>query len=271
MLLLLKLSKQGSFMKRLAIAALSCALAFPLAAQNVATVNGQAITQQQFDDFVALLVEQGASDSPELREQVKQEMTIRLVATQEAEALGLNKKPDVAQELELARQGILVRALLSDYIAKNPLADKDLQAEYDRLKAAEADQKEYKVKHILLKEEDEAKKLLADLKAKKISFEAAAKDKSIDPGSGAQGGDLGWAPNTIYVEEFANAVAEQPKGQLSAEPIQSQFGWHIIQVDDVRDITFPALEEVKPQVEELLRQKQLTDFQNSLMEKAKIQ
>lgn len=258
-------------MKRLAIAALSCALAFPLAAQNVATVNGQSITQQQFDDFMNLLIEQGAKDSPELREQVKQEMTIRLVATQEAQELGLDKKPEVAQELELARQGILVRALLSDYIQKNPLSDAQITEEYNRLKEAEADQKEYKVKHILLETEDEAKKILADIKSKKISFEDAAKEKSIDPGSGAQGGDLGWAPNTIYVEEFANAVATQNKGELSNEPVQSQFGWHIIQVDDVRDISFPELEEVKPQVEELLRQKQLTEFQNSLMEKAKIQ
>ncbi len=258
-------------MKRLAIAALSCALAFPLAAQNITTVNGQAITQQQFDDFINLLLEQGATDSPELREQVKQEMTIRLVATQEAENLGLNKNPDVAQELELARQGILVRALLSDYIAKNPLSDADISAEYDRLKAAEAGQKEYKVKHILLEAEADAKQLIADIKAKKVSFEDAAKEKSIDPGSGAQGGDLGWAPNTIYVAEFADAVANQKQGELSAEPVQSQFGWHIIQVDETRDISFPELNEVKPQVEELLRQKQLTEFQNNLIEKAKIQ
>jgi len=258
-------------MKRFAIAALSCALAFPLAAQNVATVNGEAITQKQVDEFITLLVEQGAKDSPELREQVKKEMTVRLVATQEAKKMGLDKKPEVAQELELAQQGILVRALLNDYVTKHPLSDKDIQAEYDRLKKEEAGQKEYKVKHILLKEEAEAKQLLADIKAKKISFADAAKEKSIDPGSGAQGGDLGWAPNTVYVEEFSDAVAKQKKGELSAAPVQSQFGWHILQVDDVRDITFPALDEVKPQIEELLRQKQLTDFQNSLMEKAKIQ
>ncbi|AQS51128.1 peptidylprolyl isomerase [Paenalcaligenes hominis] len=258
-------------MKRFAIAALSCALAFPLAAQNVATVNGEAITQKQVDEFITLLVEQGAKDSPELREQVKKEMTVRLVATQEAKKMGLDKKPEVAQELELAQQGILVRALLNDYVTKHPLSDKDIQAEYDRLKKEEAGQKEYKVKHILVKEEAEAKQLLADIKAKKISFADAAKEKSIDPGSGAQGGDLGWAPNTVYVEEFSDAVAKQKKGELSAAPVQSQFGWHILQVDDVRDITFPALDEVKPQIEELLRQKQLTDFQNSLMEKAKIQ
>lgn len=257
-------------MKRLAVLTLSCALAAPLAAQNVATVNGQAITQQQLDEFVSLLVKQGAQDSPELRNQVKEEMTIRLVAVQEAEKLGLNKKSEVAQELELARQGILVRALLNDYIEKNPLSDKALKDEYEQLKKAEAGKKEYKVSHILVEDEDEAKQLLADIKAKKISFADAAKQKSIDPGSGAQGGDLGWAPNTIYVAEFAQAVEKQKKGELSAAPVQSQFGWHIIQVNDVRDMSFPSFEEVKPQLEEMLRQKQLTEYQESLMKKAKI-
>lgn len=258
-------------MKRFAVLALSCALAGPLAAQNVATVNGQAITQKQFDDFVSLLIEQGAQDTPELREQVKQEMTIRLIAVQEAEKVGLAKNPEVAQELELARQGILVRALLNDYIQKNPLTDKELKAEYDRLKKAESAKKEYKVAHILVQEEAEAKQLLADIKAKKISFAEAAKSKSIDTGSGAQGGELGWAPSSLYVPEFAQAVEKQKKGELSAAPVQSQFGWHLIQVEDSRDQSFPEFDEVKPQVEEMLRQKQLSDFQENLVKKAKVE
>lgn len=256
-------------MKRFAILALSCALAAPLAAQNIATVNGQAITQQQFDDFVNLLIKQGAQDTPELRDQVKQEMTIRLIAVQEAEKTGLDKKPEVAQELDLARQGILVRALLNEYIQNNKISDKELKAEYEKLKKEEADQKEYKVHHILLESEEEAKKLLADIKSKTISFADAAK-KSIDPGSAAKGGDLGWAPSTVYVEEFGKAVESQKKGELSAAPVKSDFGWHIIQVDDVRDVAFPEFDEVKPQLEEMLRQKQLTDYQQSLMKKAKV-
>lgn len=256
-------------MKRFAILALSCALAAPLAAQNIATVNGQAITQQQFDDFVNLLIKQGAEDTPELRDQVKQEMTIRLIAVQEAEKTGLDKKPEVAQELDLARQGILVRALLNEYIQNNKISDKELKAEYEKLKKEEADQKEYKVHHILLESEDEAKKLLADIKNKSISFADAAK-KSIDPGSGSKGGDLGWAPSTVYVEEFSKAVESQKKGELSAAPVKSDFGWHIIQVDDVRDVKFPEFDEVKPQLEEMLRQDQLTKYQQSLMEKAKV-
>lgn len=257
-------------MKRFAVLALSCALAAPLAAQNIVTVNGQSISQKQFDDFIGLLIKQGAQDSPELREQVKNEMTIRLIAVQEAEKAGLDKKAEVAQELDLARQGILVRALLSDYIEKNPLSEKDYKAEYERLKKEEAGQKEFKVSHILVKDEAEAKKLLADIKAKTISFADAAKQNSMDPGSGAQGGDLGWAPSGLYVPEFAAAVEKQKKGELSAAPVESQFGWHIIQVDDSRNIEFPKFEEVKPQIEEMLRQKQLTEYQESLMKNAKV-
>lgn len=258
-------------MKRFAVLALSCALAAPLAAQNLVTVNGQAITQQQFDDFVNLLVKEGAQDTPQLREQVKDEMVIRLIAVQEAEAAGLDKKAEVAQELELARQGILVRALLNDYVESNPISDKELKAQYEELKKAEADQKEYKVRHILVEAEDDAKKLLADIKNKAISFEEAAKSKSIDPGSGAKGGDLGWAPSDIYVAEFGEAVQNQKKGELSSAPVKSDFGWHIIQVDDVRDIEFPTFEEVKPQIEEMQRKQQLSDYQQSLMSNAKVE
>lgn len=258
-------------MKRFAVLALSCALAYPLAAQNLASVNGQDITQKQFDDFVSLLVKEGAQDTPELREQVKQEMIIRLIAVQAAQAAGLEKKAEVAQELELARQGILVRALLNDYIQKNPISDKDLKAEYEKLKKAEKDQKEYKARHILVKTEDEAKQLLADIKKKVISFADAAKSKSIDPGSGANGGDLGWAPSDIYVAEFGEALKKQKKGEVSAAPIKSEFGWHIIQVDEIRDVEFPEFDQVKPQLEEMQRQKQLSDYQQSLMKKAKVQ
>lgn len=257
-------------MKRFAALAISCALAAPLSAQTVTTVNGQPITQKQVDEFVTLLIQQGAQDSPELRNKVKEEMTIRLIAVQEAEKLGLPKQTEVAQELELARQGILVRALLNDYIKKNPLSDKDLKAEYDRLKKAEAGKKEFKVRHILVKDEAEAKKLLADIKAKTISFADAAKQHSIDPGSGAQGGDLGWAPSDMYVAEFAQAVEKQKKGELGANPVQSQFGYHIIQVDDERAIEFPSFDEVKGQLEEMQRQKQLSDYQESLLKNAKI-
>lgn len=258
-------------MKRFAVLALSCALAAPLAAQNAFTVNGEAVSQQQFDNFVNLLVKEGATDTPELRAQVKDEMVIRLIAVQEAQANGIDKQPEVAQELELARQGILVRALLNDYIKNNPVSEKELKTQYEELKQAESGQKEYKARHILVESEEEAKKLLADIKSKATSFEDAAKAHSTDTGSGANGGDLGWAPNDIYVAEFSEALQGMKKGELSTAPVQSEFGWHIIEVNDIREAQFPEFEEVKPQLEEMMRKQQLSEYQQSLMSKAKVE
>lgn len=257
-------------MKRLAVLAAACALAFPLHAKQIASVNGQAITEEQLNQFVTLLVEQGAQDSPELREQVKQEMIHRLVAVNAAQKAGLDKRPNVQQELELARQGILVRALITDHLDKNPIDDKKLKAEYDKVKAAQPERKEYKVRHILVEEQKQAEDLLAQIKAKKISFADAAGKHSIDPGSGKNGGDLGWGPASNYVPEFAQAVEGLKKGATTDQPVQSQFGWHIIQVEDERPVEFPALEDVKPQLEEMLRQQQVVEFQQKLVEDADI-
>lgn len=258
-------------MKRLTLLVAALTIAVPAwAADTIATVNGQPITQDKLDQFVTLLVEQGAQDTPDLRTQVKQEMVNRLVAVQAAEKAGVDKKPLVQQELELARQGILVRALLADYLEKNPITDQQVQAEYDKFKKAQTGTQEYKLRHILVKDKKEADDLIAAIKAKKTTFEAAAKEKSQDPGSGQNGGDLGWGLTSNYVPEFAQAVEKMKKGDMSKEPVESQFGWHIIQVDDTRDAKFPELAEVKPQIEEMLRKEQLSKFQDDLMKNASI-
>ena len=257
-------------MKRLAVFAAACAIAVPAYAQTVATVNGQAITQAKLDQFVALLVSQGAPDTPELRTQVKQEMVNRLVAVQAAEKAGINKDPAVVQEIELARQGILVRALMADYLKKNPVTDAKIQAEYDEIKKEQAGKQEYKLRHILVKEQKQAEDLTAAIKSKKTTFEAAAKKDSLDPGSGKNGGDLGWGPASNYVPEFAEAVEGLKKGEMTAKPVKTQFGWHIIQVEDSREVKFPELKEVKPQIEEMLRQQQLAEFQQGLIKNATI-
>ena len=257
-------------MKRLAVFAASVAIALPVYAQDIATVNGKAITQQQLDQFVKLLASQGAQDTPELRTQVKQEMVNRLVAVQAAEKAGIDKKPEVTQEIELARQGILVRALMADHLEKNPITDSKVQAEYNEIKKSQAGKKEYKLRHILVDDEKAAQDLIAQIKAKKTSFADAAKNNSKDPGSGKNGGELGWGPASNYVPEFADAVESLKKGQMSDAPVKTQFGWHIIEVEDTRDIKFPELAEVKPQIEEMLRQQQLADFQDQLIKKATI-
>lgn len=257
-------------MKRIAVMALAASLALPVYAKDIVTVNGQSISQDKFDQFVTLLLEQGAQDSPQLREQVKQEMINRLVAVQAAEKAGLQKDPAVKQETELAAQSILVRALMAKHLKENPVTEAALQKEYDTIKAEQGDRKEYKLRHILVKEEDQAKNLIKSIKAKKTTFEAAAKKDSIDTGSGQNGGELGWGPASNYVPEFAQAVESMKKGQLSNAPIQTQFGWHVIQVEDERPVAFPSFEEAKPQLEEMMRQQTLSDFQKKLMADAKI-
>ena len=152
-------------MKRIVMLAAACVIAVPAFAQNVATVNGKAIPQKNLDQFVKLLVSQGATDSPQLREQVKQEMINRQIFVQAAESSGIAKQADVQTEVELARQGILVRALMADYLAKNPVSDAKVTAEYDKIKKEQAGKMEYKVRHILVEDEKTANDLLAQIKS----------------------------------------------------------------------------------------------------------
>ncbi len=258
-------------MKRIAALAIACTLTLPVHAKDIAKVNGQAITQENFDQFVSLLIAQGAQDTPQLRAQVKKEMINRLVAVQAAKKAGLEKDPTVRQETELATQGILVRALMSKHLKDNPVTDETLRKEYDAIKAEQGQRQEYKLRHILVKDEAQAVALTKAIKSGKTSFEAAAKKDSIDTGSGKNGGELGWGPASNYVPEFAQAVESMKKGQLSEKPVQTQFGWHVIQVEDVRPVTFPPFDEVKPQLEEMLRQQALAQYQAELVKNAKIE
>lgn len=257
-------------MKRIVMLAAACAVAVPAIAQNVATVNGKAISQQSLDQFVKLLVSQGATDSPQLREQVKQEMINRQIFVQAAEKDGIAKQPDITTEISLAREGILVRALMADYLKKHPITDKQIQDEYNEAKEQQADQQEYKVRHILVEDEKTANDLLSQIKRDKKKFAELAKKNSKDPGSGANGGDLGWASPTNYVKPFADTVSDLKKGELADKPVQTQFGWHIIEVEDTRPVEFPPLDQVRPQLEEMLRQQALADYQKQLRDKATI-
>lgn len=257
-------------MKRIVMLAAALVLVAPLHAQNVATVNGKAITQANVDQFVKLLVGRGATDSPEIRDQIKQELINRQVMVQAADAAGIPKDPTVAIELELARQGILVQALMADYLKKNPITEEAVKAEYEKLKKAEADKFEYNVRHILVEDEKTANDIQDQLKKKSAKFEDLAK-QSKDTGSAAKGGDLGWAPDSNYVEPFAKAVVATKKGQLADKPVQSQFGWHVIEVVDVRPVEFPPLDQVRKELDQMMREQALAAYQAKLRSAAKIQ
>jgi peptidyl-prolyl cis-trans isomerase C len=171
--------------------------------------------------------------------------------------------------MDLARQSILIRELFNDFQKKSPITDADSKAEYDKFVGANGG-KEYKARHILVETEAEAKTIIADLK-KDGKFEEIAKKSSKDPGSGANGGDLDWAASGSYVPEFAKAMAALEKSKTTDTPVKTQFGYHVIRLDDVRDAQLPKFDEVKPQIMQQLQQQKMATFQQDLRAKAKVE
>ena len=250
------------------LVALFVSTALPAMAQNLAVVNGKPVPSSRADVMVKQMVSQGQQDTPELRTMIKDELINREILIQEADKLGLGTHADVKSQIEIARQSILIRALVADYLKKNPVKDADIKAEYDRFKGQASD-KEYHARHILVEKEEEAKAIIVKLKAGG-KFEDLAK-QSKDPGSAANGGDLDWAAPAAFVKPFSDAMTSLQKGQLYDTPVKTQFGYHVIRLDDVRAAKIPTLEEVKPQIAEGLQQKKLQAFQQQLRAKAKIQ
>ena len=247
---------------------LLAALSFSASAQNLAIVNGKPVPSSRVEALKQQVERSGRPVTPEILAQIKEELIAREVFMQEARKRGLDASEDYKAQLELARQSILIRELFANFQKKNPVSDAEIKAEYDKFVGANGG-KEYRARHILVEKEDEAKALIADIK-KGGKFEDLAKKVSKDPGSGANGGDLDWASASSYVSEFSNAMVKLEKGQMTEAPIKSQFGFHIIRVDDVRDAQLPKLEEVKPQITQQLTQSKLSKFQEDLRAKAKI-
>ena len=238
-------------------------------AQNLAIVNGKAVPKTRLDSLAQQVARSGRPVTPEMQAQLREEVIAREVFMQEAEKLGLSSSDDFKTQMELARQTILIRALFADYQLKNKVTDADLKAEYDKFAAANGG-KEYKARHILVEKEADAKAIIASIK-KGGKFEDIAKKQSKDPGSGANGGDLDWANPGSYVAEFTEAMLKLNKGQMTDAPVKTQFGFHIIRVDDIRTAQLPAFEELKPQIAQQLEQQRLAAFQQGLREKAKVE
>lgn len=252
-----------------AVAAAAIGIAAPSFAQNVAIVNGKPVPTSRVDMLAAQLAKSGRPIPPEMQGQLKDEVIAREIFMQEAQKRGLDASDDYKQQMELARQTILIRELFADWQKKNPVTDAEIKAEYDKFVAANGG-KEYKARHILVEKEDEAKAIIANLK-KGQKFEDIAKKQSKDPGSGANGGDLDWAGASSYVPEFSEAMVKLAKGQTTQAPVKSQFGWHIIRVDDIRETQMPKFEEVKPQIAQSLQQQKLSQFQDGLRKSAKVE
>ncbi len=238
-------------------------------AQNLAIVNGKAVPKSRLDSLAQQVAKSGRPVTPEMQAQLRDEVIAREVFIQEAEKQGLSGSEDFKVQMELARQTILIRALFADYQKKNPVTDAELKGEYDKFAAANGG-KEYKARHILVEKEADAKAIIASLK-KGGKFEDIAKKQSKDPGSGAKGGDLDWANPGSYVPEFSEALSKLGKGQLTDTPVKTQFGYHVIRVDDIRSAQLPEFDQVKPQIAQQMEQQRLGAFQEDLRKKAKVE
>ena len=233
------------------------------------SVNGVLIPNAYFDAMNRERETAGQPASVEFANAMKDELVNREILSQAAKKKGLDKSPTVAAQMDMARQAVLIRAFFEDYVKANPISDVQLKADYDKYVVQLGD-KEFKVRHILVDKEDDAKAIIASLKRGE-TFEKLAKEKSKDTGSKDNGGDLDWAPAGRYVPEFATAVKAQAKGQLSETPVKTPFGYHVIRVDDSRAMKVPSFDEVKDKFRQQAQQEQVAALVQDLRGKAKIE
>ncbi|MEY4765673.1 MAG: hypothetical protein RI907_2346 [Pseudomonadota bacterium] len=267
--------KLNTFAKAATLLA-SLTVAAPLVfAQNIAVVNGKAVPKARVDAMFEQISKQAPPGqpapqrTPDLEKKVRDEVVIREIFIQEAERRGLQKTKEYQSQMELARQSVLMRALIQDEEKKGQgaNAEAEARAEYDKYKAANGD-KEYRARHILVEKEEDAKALIEQIKGG-AKFEELAKKNSKDTGSAENGGDLDWANPNNYVPEFAGALKSLEKGQMTDAPVKSQFGFHIIKLEDVRPTQFPPFDDVKGQLLQRIQQQRMLKFREELKAKAK--
>lgn len=238
------------------------------AAEAVATVNGKQIKQSVYDLIAKDITASGQKIDDNTKNAIINELIGSELVYQEAQRLGLDKQPDYLIREELARRKLLTSIFLQDYVKKNPVSDADTKAAYEQYKKAYGE-KEYSARHILVKTEAEAKDIIAQLN-KGGDFAKIAKEKSLDPGSKLKGGDLGWFSPATMVKPFSDVAANLQKGAISANPVQTQFGWHIIKLIDTRLAQPLAYDKIKDGLQKNLQQHNLEKMMSDLRGKAKI-
>jgi peptidyl-prolyl cis-trans isomerase C len=238
-------------------------------AQDLVVVNGKAITTDRLEEVVRQFVAQGRPDTAELRALIREQLILRELFAQEAERKGLAKSAEVARQLEQSREDILIRAVIQDHLSNvAPVSDEEVRKEYERQHGSAGGEKEYRARHILVDREDEARQIIAQLK-KGERFEALAR-RSKDAGSAKQGGDLDWNTPDTFVKEFSDAMVKLEKGGVTEQPVRTQFGFHVIRLDDVRSVAPPPIGQVGPQLREELERKRLEVLQQTLKSQAQI-
>lgn len=235
-----------------------------------AKVNGIAIGESRVELLAKQSAAQGQSMNPEMRKDIIEHLSLQLLISQEAVKKGLDKKPEISDQIDLTRQSILANAFVQDYLKNTPVTDDALKAEYEKIKS-EMSGNEYKARHILVAKEADAKDIIAKLKKNPKSFESLAREKSTDPGSKIKGGDLGWFDPHGMVPEFGAAVAKLSKGRFTEAPVKSQFGFHVIMLEDSRAKSIPPLDQVKPALQQQVQQQNLKKLFDGLKTKAKIE
>jgi peptidyl-prolyl cis-trans isomerase C len=254
---------------RATVIAAAAALLVPVAAQaqNVTLVNGKPVPKARVDALLKQAQRAGQQVGPEMQQQARDQVVLREIFAQEATRLGLAASADYREAMEIARQSILIRELFEEYRKKNPVTDADAKVEYDKFKA-QSSGTEYRARHILVEKEDEAKALITQLKGG-AKFDELAKKHSKDTGSAERGGDLDFAKPDSYVPEFGKAMAALKAGEMTDAPVKSQFGFHIIKLEEVREAAFPAFDDVKGQLKQRLEQQKVQKYQEELRTKAK--
>ncbi len=248
-------------------AGLLSAVAFA-AGNAFVTVNGVAVSQNLANAFIAEQKAQGTPVTPELKYAVREELIRRELLAQEAKKAGIDKQPEIVMQADTARQAIFVRAFIQDYLKKHPISDAQLKTQYDAMKA-QMGSTEYKLRHILVANEDDAKAVIANLK-KGAKFEELAK-QSIDPGSKENGGDLGWASAGNFVKPFSEALVALNKGKYTETPVKTDFGYHVILLEDSRPMNPPSFDELKPRLLQQAQGQQINKMLEGLRAKAKIE
>jgi peptidyl-prolyl cis-trans isomerase C len=251
--------------------------------KNVALVNGIGIPQSRLD-FVAKSQlaqaqqqqgqpgQQPVQDTPEFRDNLREILITREILYQEAVKRKLDKTPDYQTQLDLAKQQIILAVLVEDMTKKLNPTEAEVRKEYERVKAERGGDagKQYKSRHILVKEEADAKQIIADLEAGG-DFAAIAKEKSEDTGTKDEGGELDFAEAESYVQPFGEALKALKKGERTKEPVKTSYGYHIIELEDVKSMPFPEFDLVKAQIQQGLATKKRDDYIAELRANAKVQ
>jgi peptidyl-prolyl cis-trans isomerase C len=233
-------------------------------------VNGTGIPKKYLEEAVKARVSQGGQDTPELRKLIKEELVARELLAQEAKKLKLDQTSEAREQKHFLEQNFMIELALADYMSKHPVTDAEMKAEYDRQLAEiqNGGTTEYRLAQIVVASEAEAKAAMARIKGGE-SFEKVASEVSIDP-SKANGGELGWILPKQIIPQIGNVVVNVRKGDLAAEPIRTNLGWHVVKVEDTRAFKAPAFDDVKNQLRSAIIQKRRFDLLTLLKGQAKI-